>query len=192
MSDQFADYWASRAKTPQTRARIRRLSRLGNISIGILLTGIGLFGLMILVSIALCIWFWIDDISCPGIFIWGFGITMGVTAIGGVLNVIADWRLAEAKFADGHCSVGVVDSVIVLEGAEGDGFSTTLYTLAVRAALPNEVMIRRHIDWGAGDSRGPDETWIGRRILFRHNSLDPDDLWDVRFEGWSDRKAARP
>ncbi|WP_097865761.1 phage holin family protein [Streptomyces sp. rh34] len=192
MSDEYVEFWAARAKTPQTRARIRRLSRFDDISSGILLAGVGLFMLMNLASIVLAIWFWIADVSRYDIFPWGFGIALGVTAIGAILNSIAESRLSQARFADAYCSVGVIDKVRSWEGHDGEGSPTTFYKLAVTATLPDGVTIRRHIDCGTGGGSGspdrPDETWVGRRICFRHNSVDPDDLADEQFAGWPDHE----
>jgi len=126
VTDEYAEFWASRANTSRTLARIRLLSRLD-----------------------------------------------------------------EAKFADGHCSVGVIDAVVSREGTDGEGFTTTRYTLTVTAVLPEATTIRRHIDWGVGDSRGRDNTWAGRRISFRHNSRDPDDLADEQAAGRPDGDAER-
>ncbi|AKS30873.1 hypothetical protein AFA91_02170 [Mycolicibacterium goodii] len=37
---------------------------------------------------------------------------------------------------------------------------------------------------GEEDGWGSPERWVGRRIRFRHNTVDPDDHHDVRFDGW--------
>lgn len=45
--------------------------------------------------------------------------------------------------------------------------------------------------WGTGGSDTPDETWLGRRIGFRHNTLAPEDLRDKQFAGWPDAEVER-
>lgn len=179
MSDEYVEYWVARAKTPETRARIRRLSRLEDLTNGILLTGMILFLLMALTRVVLAIWFWAPDAGDSTIFLWVLGITLGVTVTSVFLN----------------SAVGVIDAVRSWEGTDGEGSPTTFYALAVTAALPDGGTIRRHVDWstdsGSGSSDTPDETWVGRRISFRHNTLDPEDLADEQFAGWPDTEVER-
>lgn len=195
MSDEYVEYWVARAKTPETRARIRRLSRLEDLTNGILLTGMILFLLMALTRVVLAIWFWAPDAGDSTIFLWVLGITLGVTVTSVFLNSAVETRLSQAKFADGYSSVGVIDAVRSWEGTDGEGSPTTFYALAVTAALPDGGTIRRHVDWstdsGSGSSDTPDETWVGRRISFRHNTLDPEDLADEQFVGWPDTEVER-
>lgn len=195
MSNQHAEFWIARAKTPATRARIRRLSRLEDITSGILLTWLGLYLLMSLTAVVLAIWFWTSDGGDSTIFLWVLGITLGVTVACVFLNNAVETRLAQAKFADGRSSVGVIDTVLSREEVDGEGLPETCYTLQVTAALPEGVTIRRHMDWstdgGSGSSDTPDETWVGRRIGFRHNTLDPEDLADEQFAGWPDPEEGR-
>ena len=195
MSNQHADFWAARAKTPETRALIRRLSRLEDITNGILLAGLLLFLLMCLTMVVLAIWFWAEGAGDSTIFLWMLGVTLGVTVASVFLNSAVETRLAQAKFADGYSSVGVIDAVRSWEGTDGEGSPETFYTLHVTAALPDGVTIRRHMDWstdgGSGSPDTPDETWIGRQIGFRHNTLDPEDLADEQFAGWPDMEENR-
>lgn len=196
MTDEYAEFWASRAKTPETRDRIRRLSRLDDITNAILLLGMCAFFLLSLVNVGLAIWFWSGNDDHPEVFWWPLGITLGVTVIGAVSNTIVEGRLSQAKFADAYVSTGVVDAVLATEGTDGEGSPTTFYQLAVTAVAPDGATIRRHVDWATGGGSGspdhPDDTWIGRRVTFRHNSLDPDDLTDEQFSSWSDAEAGRP
>ena len=80
-----------------------------------------------------------------------------------------------------------VDDVAAERDGEGD--LVTVYRVRVTAWLSDELTLHRHLDGGKSDHGGPDETWIGRRIRVRHNTLDPEDLYDVRFDGWPDREA---
>ncbi|MET7641130.1 hypothetical protein [Streptomyces sp. NPDC005438] len=181
--DDFAEFWAGRARTPETRARIRRLSRIDNISMGIMLTGMGLFVLMILVSIVLGIWFWIAGTSRSDVFLWGFGTALGVLLVGAVPEALVSSRLHAAQFADGDTTLGVIDAVTPVEVPQGsDGDSYPWFTLTVSAELPQQVVLRRSVDWWSNDG----ECRVGRPIRFRHNTLDPHDLHDVRFDGWPD------
>ena len=156
------------AKTPQTRARIRRWSRWEDISLGILLIGSVPFAAALPVGIGLAIWFWIAGIDRSEIFYWLYGVSLGVLLIGVVLEAITSSRLAEARFADGQCTIGVIEEVIELPCNDADGNPT--YDLAVRAEPPGQPMLRRTINWGSGDSSGPDDHWVRRAIRFRHNT----------------------
>ena len=186
--DQYAERWASVAKTPETRARIRRLSKLDNFCSAVMLTGIGLFVLMIPVAIVLGIWFWIAGIHRPEVFMWGFGIGIGVGLLGAIpLTVVSD-RLHRAQFADADTAIGVVERVTSREERDGEGSLTTIYRVSLTARLSDELTLRRHLDGGKSDHGGPDESWVGRRIRFLHNTPDPDDLTDARFDGWPDHE----
>lgn len=189
--DQYAEHWARRAKTPHTRARIRRLSKFDDISSGILLIGMGLFVLMILVSIVLGVWFWIAGIDRPEIFFWGFGIAFGVLIFGAIMEMIASDRLDKAKWADADNAIGVIDDVTSRQEKDGEGDTVTVYHVALTAQISDQVTLRRCLEGRESENGGPDGTWIGRRVCFRHNTLDPGDLHDARFAGWPDEKARR-
>ena len=184
--DQRAEYWASRAKTPQTRARIRRWSRIENIAIGILLVGMALFVLMILVSIALAIWFEIAGIDRDDVYMWGFGIAPCVVIPGAITEIIATGRLDKAKWADADTAIGVVDSVTSRPEVDAEGATATVYRVCVTAQISGGITLCRHLEGGESENGGPDDTWIGRNVRFLHNTLDPSDLSDARFEGWVD------
>lgn len=184
------DEWMSRAKTPETRARIRRWSRWEGVGQWILAIGIVAFCAAILVGIGLAIWFWTAGIDRFDVFAWLYGSSVGVVLIGAALDAGAGSRLAEARFADGQCTIGAVEKVIELPGNDADGNPT--YRLAVRAGLPGGTALRRSIPWGSGDSTGPDDRWIGRAIRFRHNTSDPDDEHDALFVGWPDDTEGSP
>lgn len=151
MSDEYAEFWIARAKTPRTRARIRRLSRYEDISIGILLIGMGLFVLMILVSIVLGVWFWIAGIDRPEVFYWGFGIALGVLLLGALPEMIASNRLDKAKYADADISVGVVDEVTTRQEKDGEGDTVTVYRVSLTARLSDQLALRRYLEGGKSD-----------------------------------------
>lgn len=178
------DGWMSRARTPETRARIRRWSRVENVSGLILLAGTVAFVASVPVGIGLAVWFWTAGVDRFDVFAWLYGSGAGVLLIAVGLDAWAGPRLAEARFADGRCTVGVIEEVVELPGPDADGNPT--YDLVVRAELPGRPALRRTLGRGSGDSSGPDDRWTGRAIRFRHNTLDPDDEHDVLFDGWPD------
>ncbi|MFJ4707647.1 hypothetical protein ACIP6I_22730 [Streptomyces anulatus] len=100
------------------------------------------------------------------------------------LDTWAELRLAEARFADGQCTIGAIEDVVELPGNDADGNPT--YGHAVRAELPGRPALRRTIHGGSGDSSGPNDRRVGRAIRFRHNASDPDDEHDVLVDGWPD------
>ncbi|WP_030420663.1 hypothetical protein [Streptomyces sp. NRRL F-5065] len=180
----------SGASRAETRARVRRWSRVEEVSQWILLAGTVAFVASVPVGIGLAIWFWIAGVDRFDVFAWLYGSGVGVLLIGVGLDTWAGSRLTEARFADGRCTVGVIEEVIVLPGNDADG--NPVYDLVVRAELPGRPALRRTVSWGSGDSAGPDDRWAGRAIRFRHNTLDPDDEHDVLFDGWpDDRKKSR-
>ncbi|MFF0506525.1 hypothetical protein ACFYUH_23375 [Streptomyces fimicarius] len=178
------DEWTSRAKTPETRARIRRWSRVEDVSRWILLVGTVAFVASVPVGIGLAVWFWTAGVGRFDVFAWLYGSGVVVLLIAVGLDAWAGPRLAEARFADGRCTVGTIEEVVELPGPDADGNPT--YDLVVRAELPGRPALRRTLGWGSGDSSGPDDRWAGRAIRFRHNTLDPDDEHDALFDGWPD------
>ncbi|MCF8587159.1 hypothetical protein [Gordonia liuliyuniae] len=184
MIDRQTAEWLSHARTPQTRARIRQWSRRDDLSVVILLVGFVAFVVAIPVGIGLGIWFWIDGIDRFEVFYWLYGSSLGVLLVGVALNAVTTYRLTEARFADGRCTIGVIEDVIRLPSNDVDANPT--YALAVRAAPPEQAALSRTIHWGSGDSSGPDDSWIGRAIRFRHNTFDPDAQQDALFGGWPD------
>lgn len=63
------------------------------------------------------------------------------------------------------------------------GDDTTTYELRVSTEPPGGIVLRRKVYRDGGD---PDRH-TGEAVRFRHNTLDPDDLDDVLFDGWGDR-----
>ncbi|SKG73812.1 Uncharacterised protein [Mycobacteroides abscessus subsp. massiliense] len=186
--DQHAEHWASLAKTPETRARIRRLSRIENITIWPMVVGGLLLLLMLPVTLGSMIWFWITRTVFPEILFWGFPIATGVVVLGAIPYGIASALLGRAQYADADSAIGVVEGVTSWEERDGEGDLVTVYRVRVTAWPSDELTLHRHLDGGRSDHGGPDETWIGRRIRILHNTVDPDDLYDVRFDGWPDRE----
>lgn len=69
----------------------------------------------------------------------------------------------------------------------GSGDDQTWYHLRINAALPDGTLLRRrlHLEGESFERR------VGGSLRFRHNTLDPDELDDVHFAGWIDKKQPR-
>ncbi|WP_308251019.1 hypothetical protein [Streptomyces anulatus] len=183
--DQTAD-WMAKARTPETRKRIRRWSRMEKTGVVAALAGVSLLVLAPFATLALAIWFSIAGIDRTEAYWWLWGIAVGVPLAGGTLMAMGSDKRLAACFADGYVSTGRVDRVIECPGGGDD---TTSYELRVSAELPGGVVLRRKVyREGASPLRR-----VGGPIRFRHNTLDPEDLHDVLFGGFpgAETKAVR-
>ncbi|MFD6129578.1 hypothetical protein ACFWF5_09800, partial [Streptomyces diastaticus] len=72
----------SRARTPQTRARIRRWARLEDLSRWILSVGAVAFAAAVPAGIGLALWFWIAGVERFDVFAWLYGSGLGVLLLG--------------------------------------------------------------------------------------------------------------
>ncbi|MEV0786038.1 hypothetical protein AB0I52_24405 [Streptomyces sp. NPDC050423] len=175
--DQTAD-WMSKTDTPETRKRIRRWSRMETIGVMAVLASIPLLLLAPFATLALAIWFDVAGIDRTDVYWWLWGTAAGVPLGGGILMAISSDKRLEACFADGYVSTGRVDRVIECPGGGDDPAS---YELRVSAELPDGVVLRRKV---YRDGNNPRRR-LGGPIRFRHNTLDPDDVHDVLFDGFS-------
>ncbi|MDQ0613446.1 hypothetical protein QF046_001087 [Microbacterium sp. W4I4] len=189
--------WESRARTPQTRADIRRWARWEAVGLWLLLGS--MFCVLIaapILGIGFGVWGAFDS-GAPS-WMWGLfgsaGLGIAMMTAGAILSSHAKERRMTALYADGQVSVGRLHEVFTHPGG---GEDQTTYEFLILAELPDEethtgAILRRRLYWGEDDSwgQGP-ERWIGRSIRFRHNTLDPDALYDVRFDGWADRAGPR-
>lgn len=165
----------SRATDPETLARIRRWSRIQNLAVGMALVGIAV-PVVTLGVVALVPELNSNERIAP--FIWSILGTAAVLLVAGAfLEIHAQDRLREIKFAAGCRSVGMVDEVIEEPPSEVGGSST--FTLMINAELPGQVKIRRRL-YSQDYPSGPDAR-AGQILIFRHTTLDPDDLDDVLF-----------
>ncbi|MEV0782373.1 hypothetical protein AB0I52_05170 [Streptomyces sp. NPDC050423] len=73
------------------------------------------------VGIGLAIRFWIAGTDRSEVFAWLYGSSVGVLLIGAVLDACTSSRLAEARFADGQCTIGVIEEVVELPWIDADG-----------------------------------------------------------------------
>lgn len=181
--------WMARARTPETRAEIRRWSRWESVSVCLLVIG-GICALGApLVGVGLGVW---DAIHGDAPWLWWLIGSIGAASLfllaGAWFGSYASDRRLTALYADGQSAVGRVDEVITHPGG-GDEQAT--YELLISAELPDGTLVRRRLDWGEDNTSWPiPRRWVGRTIRFRHNTLDPDDLRDVRFAGWADETNA--
>lgn len=114
--------------------------------------------------------------------------------VGLAVYIPADNKLTRAKYADADSSIGVVREVTSRETTDAENSIVTEYTLVVTAELDGGVTLRRHLTTTRGSGNEPEhpnQSWIGRRVRFRHNTLDPDDVYDEQFEGWPDQERKR-
>ncbi|MEU3053650.1 hypothetical protein [Streptomyces griseus] len=176
-ADDQTDDWMSKTATPGTRTRIRRWSRMETVGVVATLAAVPLLLLAPLAMLAFAIWFSVAGIGRTDVYWWLWGITVGVPLVGGILMAIGSDRRLAACFADGYVSTGRVDRVIECPGSGDD---TTSYELRVSAELPGGVVLRRKVyQEGYSPLRR-----VGGPIRFRHNTLDPEDLHDVLFDGF--------
>jgi len=173
-----ADEWIARAETSGTRARVRRWARVETV--GVLVANVGVAGLVLalLASLAGIVCDTVTRRDQAGVLWWLWGVPLGLLVVGLILSGIGNAKRLAASYADAHVTVGRIDEVIT-HPVSGDDFPT--YDLVVSAELPDSVLIRRRLEW-THSAFG----LVGRPIRFRHRTLDPDDLRDAHFDGWSD------
>ncbi|MEU3053648.1 hypothetical protein [Streptomyces griseus] len=90
-------------------------------------------------------------------------------------------RPKEEPFTEGHFAVGMIEDVI----EDGPGEVEGPDTLIIGADVPAHVRLRRRVASplpAPGTGRG----LVGRTVLFRHRTHDPDDVDDVRVVRWPD------
>lgn len=162
-------------QTSETQARARRWFRRERLAAGIALVGIALPFVTLLLGVLL------TNVNGDGSFVpffwWAVGAAAVLLVVAAVLEVHAQGRLGEAKFADGYTSAGMVDEVIEEPSSEIGGISTS--TIMITAEVSGQVTIRRRL-YSPEYPAGPG-TRVGQTMIFRHTTLDPDDLQDVRF-----------
>lgn len=175
--DEQTTAWMAAARTPETRALIRRWSWIESIGLMAMVLGVALLVIAPFGSIAVAVWADVTDTGRSALHWWIWGITLGLLAVGGVAALVASGRRERACFADGHACEGVVDRAIEHPGSGDD---RTWYDLRISAALANGVTLRRrlHLDGEQWERR------VGRPVQFRHNTFDPEALDDVLLIGW--------
>lgn len=117
----------------------------------------------------------------PRIIVIGAGFV--ATVAGVFLASVAGDKRREATFAGAHISTGTVTDVIEVPPPSEDYSGSSAFL--IDAELPGGVTIHRRLNMGG--ERDP-LSWVGKRIQFRHRTLDPADLEDAFF-GREERKA---
>lgn len=175
--------WENRARTAATRAEIRRWSRWETVSFWHLMASLVCMGASFILGFAGVVWNLVDERS-PS-WMWAMfgplGLTVVLLTAGAALGPHAKERRLTALYADGQASEGRLTEVITHPGG---GEDQTTYEFLISAELPDSLILRRRLYWGEDDGWPSPERWTGRQIRFRHNTLDPDELYDVRFDGW--------
>ncbi|MGV9798510.1 hypothetical protein ACWDTP_10675 [Mycobacterium sp. NPDC003449] len=186
-TDQQTRQWMARARTVETRTEIWRWARWESVSFWLLLLGgICVFAAPVL-GLASGIWSAFDDQAPP--WLWFLLAPLGAAFVlllgGAALGSHAKDRRLTALYADGQATIGRLDEVITHPGG---GDEQTTFEFLISAELPDGIILHRRLYWGEDSSLLYPQRWVGRTIQFRHNTLDPDDLRDVRFDGWPDRE----
>lgn len=177
-ADQQTAAWVARARTPKTRARIRRWSRAENISMLVTLLGVALLAIAPFVTLTLLIVYAFAGIERTDVYWWLWGSSAGLSIAGGIAGVVSSEQLDKARYADGHLSGGVVGRVVEHPGSGDD---QGWYRVDVSAELKDGTVLRRRLHW-PDDGNDP-RRLIGGPIRFRHNTFDPDDLQDYLYDG---------
>lgn len=97
--DQSAD-WMAKARTPETRARIRRWSRLEAIGVMAALAGLVVLVAAPIATVALIIWFYVAGIDRTDVYWLLWSVAIGVPLVGAILMTAGSSRRRAACFAD--------------------------------------------------------------------------------------------
>lgn len=95
MTDEYAEFWASRAKTPETRARIRRWALLKRVFFG-------LAGLSSTASVTIIVVAAIREVLGEPAPRWVFLAALAVLVVSILPWCLASFRLDVARYADGE------------------------------------------------------------------------------------------
>lgn len=109
--------------------------------------------------------------------------------VGAFLETEAQNRVRNARFAEGHLTVGVIDDAFEDGPTDVQGPDT----LIISAQVPGHGILYRRVTCpisASGRGRG----LVGQTIRFRHISLDSEDVDDVVVVRWPDevRRALEP
>lgn len=156
--------------------RIRRLTRLVNLGIGMAITGITLP----FATLALALSGVIGDDHALRFFGWAVGVGIVLLLSGVSLEVHVDGPLREARFARGYRAIGTIDHAI--EDAPGEIQGRDM--LLISAEIPGAGVTIRRREPCPMSTPGSCRHWAGRSIVFRHTNLDPDDLDDILVKRW--------
>lgn len=166
-----ATAWMALARTPETRARIRRWVFLKRVFFG--LACLGLTGFVITVVVAA-----IREVLGKPDPWWVFLAAFAVLVVSILPWCLASFRLDVARYVDGDETVGTITKIVVDEHTDPEALPA--YDIPIAARLPNGG-IRRTCR--VSERTAPE---LGQMVRFRHNTGDPDDLKDVLFLGFVD------
>lgn len=99
---------------------------------------------------------------------------------------VPDWRARQSRdlYADAQVSVGRIVEVTSHPGSPG-GNDPTDYTLTVSVELSGSVTIHRQVHLAEHQLRSSGPAFRPL-IRLRHNTRDPENLFDAFFDGWAD------
>lgn len=163
----------SLARTPETRARISRWSRLETVGDLLMLPGIFAIFAAPVATVIISFWFAFTDSFRADVFWWIWGVAIGVFALTMTINNVASAQRLKAMFADAHVSVGRIDKVITTPGS---GDEQTTHDIIISAEVTGPEIIHRKLGWNEAEDP---HRWVGKSIRFRHNTLDPENHLDA-------------
>ncbi|WP_396911130.1 hypothetical protein [Mycolicibacterium sp.] len=163
--------WLALARTPETRARIRRWALLKRVCFG--LAGLGVAAFVTVVVVAA-----IREVLGEPVPWWVVLAALAVLVVSVVPWCLASFRLDVARYADGEETLGTITEIAVDEHTDPEALPA--YDITIAGRLPSGG-IRRTC---RVSERTPPE--LGQMVRFRHNTGDPDGLKDVLFLGFVD------
>ncbi|MFE7577258.1 hypothetical protein ACFU5Z_21235 [Streptomyces sp. NPDC057521] len=178
--------WMAAARTPETRARIRRWARLKRVCLVLAIPGTCVF-VLVLVGFPL--------LAVAGLFVPGLRIFtdapwwVAPVALAALVAVILPWFVASllleaACYADGTETLGTITEVVVDTTSDSEG--QPQYDLTIAAELDQDASIRRSVR--TAERREPR---VGQTVRFLHNTLDPGALDDILYLGIVDNTPRR-
>lgn len=155
-------------------ASSRRWSLLHHVAMGVVILGFAVpIGAIVVVGSVPSL---NSDQNLGPVLGWAIGAGVLFLIAGNMLEGQAQGRMRAERFAGGCNSVGIVEFVNE-EPNEVGGIST--FTLVISVEISESVRIYRRLysNGYPADSRAQ----LGQSVIFRHATLDPDDLEDIQF-----------
>jgi hypothetical protein len=87
-TDEQTQAWMAAARMPETRALIRRWSKIETIGVTAVVVGIALLIVAPFGSIAVAVWADVTDTDRSGLHWWIWGITLGTLAAGTTASIV--------------------------------------------------------------------------------------------------------
>ncbi|WP_449276726.1 hypothetical protein [Leucobacter sp. GX24907] len=175
---QDVERWMEAARTPETRARIRRWAILSRV----LFVVMGASAIGFIATLAVSIVLALFGSAPPW---WGPVIALGVLLVALVAWFLALSLCEAAGYLDGEEAVGIITEVTADDSMGPE--SNPAYDMMIIAELAGGEQIRRAARESPREAPRP-----GQRVRFRHNTHDPRDLDDILFLGFIDDTGQRP